>query len=404
MTILGPRDQLESLHQISVEVAAIRDLPLIYDRALTHCLALTRSAMGFVGLLADDRVSVDVVAVKGFTPLDADFFERFKTIPVRPSVFGIVITEQRPHISNDVDHDPLRVGTPPGHPRVYSFLGVPLKVGANVIGMIGVANNWDGYTGDDEQLLSTFANQVAVAIDNARLYEHQRHMIARLQQLQQRLGTAEREQLLVLERDRIAAGLHDEIEQQLFSIGLRLSSLLEDDDLEPELAERVRDIRHLASGTAHAMRDVIFALAVEGHCSGDLSSLLRRLLSDIAEQTGIETDLVITGTPTAAVAGVQGALHAVVKEALNNVVKHANANMVLVSVRFEPTSVVIAIQDDGKGISDVALQQDAGSQMHFGLRNMRRQVAALGGDIEIENGEEGGLTVRVSIPLAVSPQ
>ena len=51
MTILGPRDQLESLHQISVEVAAIRELPRIYDRALTHCLALTRSAMGFVGLL-----------------------------------------------------------------------------------------------------------------------------------------------------------------------------------------------------------------------------------------------------------------------------------------------------------------------------------------------------------------
>ncbi|MGZ4702450.1 MAG: GAF domain-containing sensor histidine kinase [Ilumatobacteraceae bacterium] len=404
MTILGPRDQLESLHQISVEIAALRELPEIYDRALTYCLGLTRSTMGFVDLIQADGVAMDVVAVKGFVPLDAHFFERFKTMPVRPSVFGVVITEQRAHISNDVDHDPLGVGQPPGHPRVHSFLGVPLQIGSAVIGMIGVANNSIGYTGDDEQLLSTFANQVAVAIDNARLYQHQRDMIARLQQLQERLGSAEREQLLALERDRIAAGLHDEIEQQLFLIGLGLSSLLEDERLPPELAERVRDIRHLAGGTAQAIRDVIFALAVDGHKGGDLTGSIRRLLSNITDGTGIDTDLVITGTPTAAVAGVQGALHAVVKEALNNVVKHANAHMALVSVRFEPDSVTITIQDDGEGSSGLALQQVGGSQMHFGLRNMRRQIAALGGETEIENGEEGGFTVRVCIPIEASVQ
>ena len=56
---------------------------------------------------------MDVVAVKGFAPPDPMFYERFKRMPVRPSVFGRVITEGRPNISNDVEHDPLRVGQPP---------------------------------------------------------------------------------------------------------------------------------------------------------------------------------------------------------------------------------------------------------------------------------------------------
>lgn len=45
---------------------------------------------------------------------------------------------------------------------------------------MGVTNKSNGYNATDERLLSTFANQVAIAIDNARLYEQQRQMINRL--------------------------------------------------------------------------------------------------------------------------------------------------------------------------------------------------------------------------------
>jgi GAF domain-containing protein len=113
-------------------------------------------------------------------------------MPVRASVLGVAITEERSHVSNDVENDPRRVGQPRGHPRVRTFLGVPLRVGVTVIGMIGVANNKAGYVADDERLLSTLANQVAVAIDNARLYGRQREMVAELRQLHERLGEAER--------------------------------------------------------------------------------------------------------------------------------------------------------------------------------------------------------------------
>jgi GAF domain-containing protein len=204
------RDQLESLYGISVQIASLRDLSEVYDLALTFCLALTVSEMGFIDLLNDGHIDMDVVAVKGFAPPDPLFYERFKRMPVRPSVFGVVITEGRPYVSNDVEHDPMRVGQPPGHPVVRTFLGVPLRLGADVIGMVGVANKQKGYGPDDQQLLSTFANQVAVAIDNAGLYQHQQEMIARLQQLNEHLSRAERDELVALERERLAAAFRVE--------------------------------------------------------------------------------------------------------------------------------------------------------------------------------------------------
>jgi GAF domain-containing protein len=194
------------LYGISVQIARLRDLSELYDLALTYCLAVTESEMGFIDLLNEDRVDMDVVAVKGFSPSDPRFYERFKRMPVRPSVFGIVITQARPKISNDVANDPVSVGQPPGHPLVRTFLGVPLRVGRDVIGMIGVANKRHGYGPENERLLSTFANQVAVAIDNAMLHRHQQKMIERLQRLHEHMTQAEREELLTLERERTAAG------------------------------------------------------------------------------------------------------------------------------------------------------------------------------------------------------
>jgi signal transduction histidine kinase len=378
--------QLEWLHSLSVEIAALHDVREVYDRALARCLELTSSQMGFVDLLEDDRREMDVVAINGFEPSDPAFYESYRRMPVRPSVFGIVIIEERPYISNDIAHDPFRVGTPPGHPDVRTFLGVPLRVGTTVIGMIGVANKDGGYDADDEQLLGTFANQVAVAIDNARLYEQQRTMIAGLQQLHQRLTDAEREQVLSYERERIAARLHDDIEQSMFTIGLRLNSVLEA-TLDPTVAAQLRDVRGLTSGVSDCVRDVVFALSAPGHAGGDLASSVRSLLRDTSRTSGLATDLIVSGVAPDGITKVQDALHAVVKEALCNVTKHAQASTVLVSIRYAQDRCDVVVQDDGVGVQEPALRTFEDSYLHFGLRHMRQQVLDLGGTFDLTNGE-----------------
>src|SRR5262245_695861 len=109
------RQQLESLYSISIEIARLHEMPQVLDRALGYCLDLTQSAFGFIGLL-NGHEEMDVAAIKGFEPSDPSFYEKFRLIPVRPSVFGLVIINGRSRISNDVLHDGDRVGQPRGHP------------------------------------------------------------------------------------------------------------------------------------------------------------------------------------------------------------------------------------------------------------------------------------------------
>jgi signal transduction histidine kinase len=321
---------------------------------------------------------------------------------LRSSVVGVTIMEQRSNISNDVAHDPHRVGVPPGHPPVRKFLGVPLVVGTKLIGMIGVANKPTGYGSDDERLLSTLANQVAVAIDNAHLYEQQGETIASLQQLHERLSEAERQQLLAHERERIAGDLHDRIEQEMFSIGLGINSLLEVDAIDTSTAEQLRATRQLVVAVADEVRKVIFALAVPGRGGHDLTSAVQSLLRDLERRSVVKGHLVASGTAPSGLERVSDVLYSVINEALANVERHAEAQAVLVSIRYEDDRVDVVVQDDGAGVSELVVLTFQDSYLHYGLRHMREQIVSLGGTFEVVQGEENGTIVRLSVPLSAT--
>jgi signal transduction histidine kinase len=317
---------------------------------------------------------------------------------VRPSVFGVVITSESSKISNDVLHDPDRVGQPRGHPPVRTFMGVPLQVGKRVIGMIGVANKPSGYTTDEQRLLSTFANQVAVAIENARLYEDQRRMIDELEQLHRDLSQAERDQVLQKERERIAAELHDRIEQAIFSLGLKVNAILERESVTDPTAADLGEVRQLAIHTSEAVREAIFALSLPRAAAGGLPSELRRLVRETGTSEAVEADLVVSGNPVGLSTESAHVLVVLAREALANMARHARAKRVLVSLRYSNEHVDLVIQDDGVGASEQILQHYQDSSTHFGLKRSRRQVEALGGSFEVRNGEESGLAIRARLP------
>jgi signal transduction histidine kinase len=394
------RQQLESLYSISIEIARLHEMPQVLDRALGRCLDLTQSAFGFIGLLNGNE-QMDVAAIKGFEPSDPRFYENFRLIPVRPSVFGVVITNRRSKISNDVLHDPDRVGQPRGHPPVRTFMGVPLQVGEKVIGMIGVANKPSGYTADEERLLSTFANQVAVAIENARLYEDQRRMIGELEELHRDLSQAEREQVLREERERIAAELHDRIEQAIFSLGLKVNAIMEREPVSEPIAIGLGEVKQLAVHTSEAVREAIFALSLPRPAASGLLGELRRLVREVGKSEELEADLVVSGTPLRLSHDSEQTLYILAREALANVVRHARARRVLVSLRYSDDHVDLVIQDDGAGASEQILNHYQESGTHFGMKRSRRQIEDLGGTFEVRNGEESGLAIRVQIPVRV---
>jgi signal transduction histidine kinase len=398
-------EQLASLHSISAEIAGLHDLAGIHDQALGYCLSLTYSEFAFTGLLRDTSIDapsaqakvggqvMDIAATRGFD-IGPDFAEMFHLMVLPSGVVGVVIKEDHSYQADDVDADPHRVGRPGGHPQIHSFLGVPLRLGDTVIGMIGVANKPGGYDSGDERLLSTFAGQVAMAVDSARLYQCQRQATAEPQQLHE----AEL-QLLARERERIAGALHDGLEQEIFTIGARLNALLEDRSLNQVVTEQLRGVRQLSVKAADEVRRAIFALTGKEQDGADLTDRLRLRLAELQRSSGIQAHLFVTGTPSPDVAVVHDVVSLVVNEAITNARKHADAQMVLVSLRHEPDRLDLVVQDDGVGAPEILLRTFQDSQLHFGLRHMRQLVIDSCGSFEVSNGEEAGLVVRVSLPL-----
>src|ERR1700687_2925160 len=351
--------EIERLHAISVEIASLQELQNVMDRALDYCLELTASEFGFVGLMRDDQM--DVAAIKGFVPDDQSFYARSRPTPGAPSLFGVVVLTGQPNLSNDVAHDALHVGTPRGHPPVRTFLGAPLVFGAEVLGMLGVANRHGGYDKQQERLLSVFANQVAVAIRNARLYEEQRNMIARLQRLRGQVEAAERDRLLDDERQRIARELHDRVAQTLFSIGLAAQSALEsargaaqrDRDQQDAALESIRGLSALGN---EQMREAIFALSRADLQDRGLERTLWTVVRDFRERTGLEADLVLVGKERPLPSETAEALLAVAREALVNVEQHARASSAVVTLRRSRGGVTLAVHDAVAGAPAVLLR------------------------------------------------
>jgi len=90
----------------------------------------------------------------------------------------------------------------------------------------------------------------------------------------------------------------------------------------------------------------------------------------------------------------------VLKETLLNIVKHAEAKRVLVSLRYGNETVDMSVQDDGVGIGEVVWRTYGEDCTHYGLRHMRQQILDVRGTFEVANGDEGGTTVRVTVPLS----
>jgi signal transduction histidine kinase len=151
---------------------------------LGAALRQTESEYGFIGVVVDVEPYGQVLRVfadEGFywdPKQNRELYEKIRRdydehgyidFPNLKNLFGWVILEKEAIIVNDPDADPRRSGNrPTGHPPLKSFLGVPIMLGDNVVGMFGVANKKGGYTGVDQERIETLCQAAALLYDSYR--------------------------------------------------------------------------------------------------------------------------------------------------------------------------------------------------------------------------------------------
>ncbi len=248
---------------------------------------------------------------------------------------------------------------------------------------------------DELTLLQGIADEAAMAIMNAQLYQALRDEEQAQARLLSSLITAQEE-----ERKRIARELHDETSQTLTALLVGLDTLKMAYQLNPHRIEH--HLQDLKTITEEMLSNIHRLIA-------NLRPALLDDLGLIAAITwygdmrltplGIEFDFDCDGLNDRYPSELETALFRIVQEALTNVIRHANASMVKIRLLQSDSDVILDIRDNGVGFDPRILQNNK-PQRGLGLLGMQERIAILGGKFDLITAPGEGTQIRITIPLS----
>ncbi|HEU4736698.1 MAG TPA: sensor histidine kinase [Solirubrobacterales bacterium] len=192
------------------------------------------------------------------------------------------------------------------------------------------------------------------------------------------------------ERARVARDLHDEVNQSLTGLLLRLEAARE--AAPPELEAELAETKALAN---QAMQELLsLARQLRPTALDDLG--LAAAIAGQVEQIGhgeIEAEFKADGRLTDLGGDAQLVVYRVAQEALSNAVRHSEANRVSVALRRrEDGGVSLDVADDGRGF---AFDESEGG---LGIAGMRERALLIGGELTIESRPSHGTAVHLTVP------
>lgn len=214
--------------------------------------------------------------------------------------------------------------------------------------------------------------------------------------LRSHLELLEREAALQRERARIAKDIHDDLGASLTQISL-LGKLAEQDLRVPEKAgEHVQNISTVARQGVKAVDEIVWAVNPRNDTLAHLLDYAGQFAVDFLRAANVRCRVDFPEhIPAHVLAGdTRHSLYLVVKEALNNTIKHSQATEVWVRARVSETTLVLTLEDNGRGF-----EQAPNNALNDGLRNMQQRLAEIGGVCRVESLPGTGTKVVVELGL-----
>ncbi|MBM3153900.1 MAG: HAMP domain-containing protein [Chloroflexi bacterium] len=290
-------------------------------------------------------------------------------------------------LANDVSKEP-RYRPVKELSDIRAELAVAVKIGNEILGVLDIeSTELDAFGEADVFTAQTIADQLAVAIENARLY-------------------AETRQIAVMEeRNRMAREIHDTLAQGFTGIILQLEAA------EQSLSHGSKDVeRHIAQAASLARKSLaearrsVWNLRPQALEKVKLADALKQEVVRFAHETGIDARFAITGERRDLSPDLEAGLLRICQEALTNVRKHARATLVEVSLGFDDMLVTLTVRDDGVGFKPETIGETTRKERRFGLTSMQERARGLGGTFELQSTKRKGTLVRVVLPVGQEVQ
>jgi signal transduction histidine kinase len=277
----------------------------------------------------------------------------------------------------------LHPGERPRRAPAENAVLVPVKAHDEEIGALRLTRGRP-FTRDDVMRATVLADFAAREYENARLLDEAQVREAERSRLTDQLITAEQE-----ERRRLANELHDGVVQSLSGIALLLDASLasigagRDDEARDIIGRALK--RHRA--TIGQLRDLSFNLEPVVLRDQGFAPAVRALTDQIAIEHDVHVDLDADAGERLA-EKTQAALYQIIREALNQAVR-----------RGPPRNVAVVVREREDGAFETQIEDDApGERRRRSLDELAERARTLNGELTFEQGEDGGTTVRVSLP------
>ena len=228
------------------------------------------------------------------------------------------------------------------------------------------------------------------------------------EQLKQNIGTqiiarqqAETEfAVLSAERNRVARELHDTLEQTLAGIALRLDAIKELIDTNPLMARSyLESASEILRQSQTEVRRTVWGLRALALEKSDLAEALATVAQQISECAGIQVKLQIIGPRTRIPKDAENHLLRIGQEAIANALKHGHAKLVVIRLVFEPSRLLMTIEDDGCGFDYNRLAERG--KFQSGLLGMNARLYEMGGELDVKTAPGAGTKIEVSISLDI---
>ncbi len=324
-------------------------------------------------------------------PVPVDEVRRLRLPVHRPSLAHDLLATQAPVSIPDIRADTPAAGAvrqavgdafEAHFGYVRSWLGIPLAVKGVVVGLLTLQRGEPGGFDDREiRLAQAFAGQMAVGVENARLY-------------------VQAQELAVMEeRQRLARDLHDAVTQTLFSASLAAEVLPRLWKKDPDRGmECLDEVRGLTRGALAEMRTLLLELRPSVLVDTEPAALLRQLAEAAGSRARIPV-LVDAAPHCALPADVQIALYRIAQEALNNIAKHAEAHRAEITLRCPEQgpcgAVELSVVDDGRGFDPLSRPPGKAA---MGLGIMRERAEEAGGAFECVSAPGKGTRITFTWP------
>lgn len=201
-------------------------------------------------------------------------------------------------------------------------------------------------------------------------------------------------QLLVAERSRLAADLHDTLSQTLSGAALQMEIA---DSLDEPTAVSHRELaRRLLDRSREDLRRAVWDLTPSVLLNQDLGGAFRSIAEEVSAEHTCNVRIDAGGPLPTLPERTRSHLLRVGQEAIHNAIRHGGAETVTVSLLHDDGVVLLRVEDDGAGFDPA--QAPGPTDGHFGLSSMRNRIQRLGGTFTIRSSPRG-TTVTATVPI-----